>query len=114
MLCKRSQRDLVGDIAGDDPIFGAEGDLVIIPGERFVSRFSGLVDGEGECFSIVMYFQQRSLAYPGTLVMDRIGEFLADIAVRFALDVGGVMSVHVPCHSNRKAPDFPTVLLLFH
>ena len=60
MLCKRSQRDPVGDIAGDDPIFGAEGDLVIIPGERFVSRFSGLVDGEGECFSIVMYFQQRS------------------------------------------------------
>ena len=23
MLCKRSQRDPVGDVAGDDPIFGA-------------------------------------------------------------------------------------------
>ena len=93
MLCKRSQRDPVGDVAGDDPIFGAEGDLVIIPDEWFVSRFSGLVDGEGECFSIVMYFQQRSLAYPGTLVVDRIGEFPADIAVRFTLDIGGIMSV---------------------
>ena len=86
MLCKRSQRDPVGDVAGDDLIPGAEGDLVVGFGERVVARFSGLVDGEGECFSIVMYFQQRSLAYPGTLVVDRIGEFPADIAVRFTLE----------------------------
>lgn len=57
MLCKRSQRDPVGYVAGDNLILCAESDSIIVLGERFVSRFSGLVDGEGECFSIVMYFQ---------------------------------------------------------
>ena len=71
----------------------AESDSVIVLGEGLVARFFGLVDGEGEFFSIIMYFQQRSLAYPGTLVVDRIGEFTADIAVRFTLNVGGIMSV---------------------
>ena len=73
MLCKRSQRDPVGDIAGDDPIFGAEGDLVILLGKRLITRFSGLMDGEREGFSVVMDFQQRAFAYPGALVMNRIG-----------------------------------------
>ena len=93
MFCERSQRDPVGDVAGDNLIFCAEGDLVIVLSERLVAGFTGLVDGEGECFAIVMDFQQRSLAYPGALGVDRVGEFLADIAVRFAQDIGGVMSV---------------------
>ena len=57
MVCERSQRDSGGDVAGDNLIFGAEGDLVIVLSERFVARFTGLVDGEGECFAIVMDFQ---------------------------------------------------------
>ena len=93
MFCERSQRDPGGDVTGDNLIFCAEGDLVIVLSERLVAGFTGLVDGEGECFAIVMDFQQRSLAYPGALVVDRVGEFLADIAVRFAQDIGGVMSV---------------------
>ena len=39
MLCKRSQRDPVGDVAGDDLIPGAEGDLVVGFGERVVAVF---------------------------------------------------------------------------
>ena len=82
MVCERSQRDPGGDVAGDNLIFGAEGDLVIVLGERFVARFFGLVDGEGEGFSSVMDFQQRSLISQGALVVDRIGEFLTDTAVQ--------------------------------
>ena len=40
------------------------------------------MDGEGEGFSSVMDFQQRSLISQGALVVDRIGEFLTDTAVQ--------------------------------
>ena len=40
------------------------------------------MDDEGERFSSVMDFQQRSLISQGALVVDRIGEFLTDTAVQ--------------------------------
>ena len=93
VFLERSQRDPVGYATGDELISGAEGDLVILLGKRLITRFSGLMDGEREGFSVVMDFQQRAFAYPGALVMNRIGELLADVALRFSLNVGGIMAV---------------------
>ena len=67
VFLERSQRDPVGYATGDELISGAEGDLVILLGKRLITRFSGLMDGEREGFSVVMDFQQRAFAYPGAL-----------------------------------------------